>query len=199
MVERADMNLTVETDRGEIFVRVERKQVKNINLRVTKEGHVKVSVHPNVPLGYIADFVRRQEDFIERAKKRWEAKRIHLETIEKQVKSKAYRENALCLCKEVNERVYALFLHHGYIVPKADIKLRSMTSRWGSCQPRTGCITINLQLVGGPIEFLEYVLIHEYAHFIEANHSRNFHAVVEKVLPHWKEVKEQMQSYFYAT
>lgn len=41
------------------------------------------------------------------------------------------------------------------------VTLRIMTSRWGSCTPKTGRIRLNLQLGLMDPRFLEYVLVHE--------------------------------------
>ncbi len=67
-----------------------------------------------------------------------------------------------------------------------EIKFRQMTSRWGSCTPDKNKMTFNYALIAAPIECIEYVVVHEYAHFIEQNHSKRFYAVVEKILPDYK-------------
>lgn len=63
------------------------------------------------------------------------------------------------------------------------LKIRLMKTRWGSCNIRTGGITLNLLLVCWPIECLEYVIVHELTHLLEANHSKRFHALVQSFLP----------------
>lgn len=47
------------------------------------------------------------------------------------------------------------------------VTLRIMTSRWGSCTPKTGRIRLNLQLGLMDPRFLEYVLVHEMTHLWE--------------------------------
>ena len=66
------------------------------------------------------------------------------------------------------------------------IKFRQMTSRWGSCTPDKNKMTFNYALFAAPVKCIEYVVVHEYAHFIEANHSKRFYVVVERVLPDYK-------------
>lgn len=73
-----------------------------------------------------------------------------------------------------------------YSIPSPSLRLRSMSSRWGSCQPRTGIVTLNKRLLHAPQECIEYVVVHELAHFVHADHSPAFHAVVTKMLPDWK-------------
>ena len=67
------------------------------------------------------------------------------------------------------------------------LRFRRMSSRWGSCQPRTGIVTLNKRLLHAPMPCIEYIIVHELAHFVEANHSPAFHAVVTEVMPDWKE------------
>ena len=70
-----------------------------------------------------------------------------------------------------------------------------MTSRWGSCIPSRCKITINKNLIYSPFECLEYVVLHEVAHLIEANHSKNFYAIIEKVMPDWKTRKKLLNNF----
>ncbi len=72
-------------------------------------------------------------------------------------------------------------------VPHARITVKDMKSRWGSCMPAAGQITLNKQLLKADPECIEYVIVHEYAHFLHPDHSPAFHAFVGSVLPDWKE------------
>ena len=51
-------------------------------------------------------------------------------------------------------------------------------SQWGSCTPTTGEIRISNRLAAYPPWVLDYVLVHELAHLVEANHSPAFNALV---------------------
>ena len=73
-----------------------------------------------------------------------------------------------------------------YNIQKPDIAIRTMSSRWGSCIPSKNKITINKKLVYSPFECLEYVVLHELAHLVEANHSKKFYNIIENVMPDWK-------------
>ena len=62
--------------------------------------------------------------------------------------------------------------------------------------PLKEIITMNTRLLLGPTEFAHYVMVHEFAHFIEANHSSRFYKVMSDVLPNWKQVKAEMRAYY---
>lgn len=55
-----------ELEAGLALIRftLERKEVKNINLRVQPDGEIKVSAHPDVPYRQIQDFVEGKSDWI---------------------------------------------------------------------------------------------------------------------------------------
>lgn len=77
-----------------------------------------------------------------------------------------------------------------FSLTKPSLTIREMTTRWGSCIPAKSKITINKRLIDMPIDCLEYVVLHEVSHLIEANHSKNFYALIESQMPDWKERKK---------
>lgn len=62
------------------------------------------------------------------------------------------------------------------------VRLRSQSSRWGSCSS-SGSINYNWRLILAPPFVLDYVAAHEVAHLVEMNHSPAFWATVERTLP----------------
>lgn len=72
--------------------------------------------------------------------------------------------------------------------------IRSMTSRFGSCNVALKRICLNLILIQKPIDCLEYVLVHELVHLHEANHSKRFYALMDKYLPNWRDLKIKLKN-----
>lgn len=58
------------------------------------------------------------------------------------------------------------------------LAFRDMKSRWGSCCKATGHITLNIQMMRLPQHLIDYLIIHELCHLVEANHGRHFHELV---------------------
>ena len=69
-----------------------------------------------------------------------------------------------------------------------------MKTRWGSCNIRTKHIWLNLVLIKKPIECLEYVLVHEMVHLLEASHNKRFHQLMDHFMPEWQTHKKTLNS-----
>lgn len=67
-----------------------------------------------------------------------------------------------------------------------------MTTKWGTCNPTSKKIWLNLQLAKKPIECLEYVIIHELAHLKVHNHGPEFTAILDQYMPYWREHKRRL-------
>ena len=78
-------------------------------------------------------------------------------------------------------------------VTPGKLAYRNMKSRWGSCQPSTGRICINVRLALYPPQCLEYVVVHELAHLIVRGHGPEFHAVLDRYLPTWRDAKKLLR------
>lgn len=64
--------------------------------------------------------------------------------------------------------------------------IKSMKTRWGSCNPRARRIWLNLQLIHKPKACLESVLVHELVHLLEPSHNSRFYALMTQFLPEWR-------------
>ncbi len=83
-----------------------------------------------------------------------------------------------------------------YNLKMPQMQVRKMRSRWGSCIPSKGKICLNISLMNVPTACMEYVVLHELTHFIEANHSKNFYFIVEKYMPDWKHRRQVLNKEF---
>ena len=70
---------------------------------------------------------------------------------------------------------------------------RNMTSRWGSCNTKTGRICINIRLALYPPECLEYVVVHELCHLRVSGHGADFWQLVGMCLPNYKQLRAKLR------
>ncbi|MBO5414167.1 MAG: M48 family metallopeptidase [Bacilli bacterium] len=78
-------------------------------------------------------------------------------------------------------------------IPYPDLKIRKMSSRWGVCNTKLITVTLNLELIKRDTKYLDYVIMHELSHLIEANHSPDFWEIVEKNCPDYKKIRKEMK------
>lgn len=79
-----------------------------------------------------------------------------------------------------------------YNVAPAKITIRDMRSRWGSCS-RKGNISLNLQLIKLNENCIRQVIIHEMCHLVYFNHQAGFYALMEEMMPDWKNWKKELR------
>jgi hypothetical protein len=88
-------------------------------------------------------------------------------------------------------RLLELAAAHGLTV--ARVSIRDQRSRWGSCSAR-GAIALNYRLIQMPPYVREYVMVHELAHLVHANHSRRFWRAVERMCPEFRVAERWLKS-----
>jgi predicted metal-dependent hydrolase len=67
-----------------------------------------------------------------------------------------------------------------------------MITRWGTCNPKTQKIWLNLQLAKKTPECLEYIILHELIHLLEKRHNERFISFMDKYMPMWREIKSTL-------
>ena len=241
MQKNKDKNVFCDILLSEQPIRYElcRKQVKNLNLRVRRDGSVFVSASPRVPISQIEAFLQSKSRWILRAvemakqacnskgeqsyeegdrfrllgeeyslhwlcgkgpsvlkmgdelfltvsnKESDEAKKRTLTAYRDLV----FRQTIMDIC----QKRYQGFAVYGISFPT--VRFRNMRARWGSCCPRDGILTFNKRLAAYPVCCIEYVVVHEFVHFLQPDHSVRFYEWLQKMLPDWKERKAQLDSF----
>lgn len=172
-----------------IEVRLQRKKVKNLNLRIARDGdHVDASAPAWMSPADVADFVHRKHDWIEAQMERVSATPMAQA-------SQASKDEVAQWRAVVQACVPALVAAWEPImgVKAGQLAYRNMTSRWGSCQPSTGRICINVRLALYPPECLEYVVVHELCHLLERGHGPRFHQLMDNFMPDWKQRRDKLR------
>lgn len=103
--------------------------------------------------------------------------------------------------QKLRDKVYEMFEYYVPMFEKKGVKapdevaFRTMSSRWGVCSPSARKITFNYNLFEAPEELIAYIVVHEMAHFLEANHSDRFWAHVKDVMPDYKARRKLLRDY----
>lgn len=77
-------------------------------------------------------------------------------------------------------------------VAVAEVRIRRMKTRWGTCIAHARRIWVNLELVKKPPACLEYILVHEMVHLIERRHDEHFCSLMDTLMPSWRLHREEL-------
>jgi len=90
------------------------------------------------------------------------------------------------------------------IVPKAkaiakqlgvayhNINILDLKYRWGSCTPKDN-IHFNWRIIKAPMTVIEYIIVHELTHLLEANHTPEFWNRVAVMQPNFSKAKNWLK------
>ena len=195
-----------------LVLQVTRKAIKNMYLRIKPpQGDIVVSAPLQMTDGQIERFARERRSWILAQQQRIREARQRLADTAADGASRGgepvgfihdaaswwtpeRRERA---ASAIDARLPALVEHWSAVIGKrpTHITLRAMTTRWGSCTPRTGRIRLNLQLGLLPPQYLEYVLVHEMTHLWASGHGAEFQRRMTQYLPDWRRLRRELNRY----
>ncbi len=173
-----------------IPVEVERKRVRRLNLRVRADGSAHLSVPARCSLAEAQRFLDAHEVWLRNHIRRREARATApddglvplwgalVPLPAGTAADELYRTELAARLPEVVARMEPVLG-----VRAAGWQLRAMSTRWGSCTPRTARIRVNVRLAAYPPTCLDYVVAHELTHLLEPSHSERFHALLARAYP----------------
>lgn len=160
-----------------VAYRVIRSRRRSTAIEITPQGEVLVRCPLRLPDREIQSLVQSRMPWILR----------HLAKLPMKPQETLTPAQMNSLREKTHEAVrYALLTYAPQIgVSYGDVHIRCQKTRWGSCSAR-GNLNFNCLLALAPPEVLEYVVVHELCHRKEMNHSPQFWAEVERVLPNYR-------------
>lgn len=72
--------------------------------------------------------------------------------------------------------------------------IRSMKTKWGSCNAAKGIVWLNSSLAKKPIGMIDYVILHELAHLVSPRHDQKFTAVLDREMPRWRTIRQELNA-----
>jgi predicted metal-dependent hydrolase len=79
-------------------------------------------------------------------------------------------------------------------VDVTEVKIVNIRYRWGSCTLKNN-VTLNWRLIKAPMFVIDYVIVHELAHLIEANHTPRFWNIVRTQAPTMEKAKAWLKEH----
>ena len=175
---------------AELVIPVTYKRMRSIRLRVcAPAGDVQVSAPRGMRRAVIQQFVEAKLPWI----------RAHQEKIRSRPAPRVWQPFDAATQKQLQAQLHEQLppmikrYEQALGVSVASYNLRHMKTRWGSCHPRKRHICFNLELAKYPVALLEYVVAHELAHLRVAAHNHRFYALLDEVMPDWRERKKGLR------
>lgn len=144
----------------EVTIRRSARRTKTVSARLRPDGVLEVQAPATMADSDLAPIIEQLKERLTR----------------RQSATTATSDEALAARAEALNATY----FKGRLVWQSVRWVSNQQQRWGSCTPANGSIRISDRLQRVPPWVLDYVLVHEMAHLIEANHSRAFWALVAR-------------------
>jgi predicted metal-dependent hydrolase len=74
-------------------------------------------------------------------------------------------------------------------VDAGEFRIKRMRTKWGTCSVRARRIWLNVEIARRPQRCVEYLLVHELVHLLEAKHGPKFVAIMDQHLPSWRRLR----------
>ncbi len=181
------MKKIISTEKGDIEYSLNiSKRARVVRLAVYHDGILKVTIPHKVS-------EKKAEEFILQ-KSKWIVDRIEyfknnprkiIKHTKEEIKEYKEKANAIVLSRL---DYWNTFYNFNY----KKITIKNVKSRWGSCS-RTGNLNFSYKLALLPEELIDYIIVHELCHLGEMNHSVKFWNLVEKTIPHHKELRKKLK------
>ena len=195
----------------EFEIKESKKAVKYLRLKVSQSGEISLSIPLRTKENHILEFLEKNLEWLRKTSAKIKAKNsaknenqveflggsyeliidkkasgVSIELFSIKAASKAdFRRFCDQKAKELLNASIARFAPL-IARPINHISFKHMRTRWGSCNKAKGYINLNLDLITKKKEFIEYVVLHELAHLVYANHSKDFYALISKHMPDYK-------------
>ena len=161
-----------------IPVVVVRKRIRRINLRVTAEGVVRLSIPAyRATLHDGEAFLLQKLDWVRKTCAKMLARpRVVQEPIG--------ADEIEALRRTLDELTASWTVRLGEAA--VSWGLRKVKTYWGRCNWRKRQIAYNVELARAPRELVEYVVVHELTHLQVHDHGPRFRALMDARLPGWE-------------
>lgn len=180
---------------GGIEVEVERRRVRNLNLRVRPDGSAHLSIPARATLDDARRFLAAHEAWLVASVRRRTGEAAPDDGLVPLWGQLVPRQDGLSddelYRAELERRLpgVARRMEAATGLRASAWQLRAMTSRWGSCTPGTARVRVNVRLAAYPPECLDYVVAHELTHLAEPSHNERFHELLGRAFPNEREAR----------
>lgn len=154
---------------------------RKLTLTVTATGEVRLSMPPRTSWFLAEDFLSRSSEWIQQ----------NLPAV-----AAVRRGPTPAQRREARKLIMAKLAQWQPQFAKApsSVRIANQSTRWGSASGR-GTLSFNWRVIELPEPLIDYLIVHELAHLIEANHGSHFWGIVEDALPDYKVLQRRLKAF----
>lgn len=210
--------MTYQIDGETYEVIIEKKNNKNLYIRVKEDLSILVTTNYLTTKHQIIDILDKNESYLRKMinkRKQELEKQSHVYYLGTQYdlvisnmfkdvevyNNKIYARDSKAFDKWRKKEIEKIFSNHLEMmynrfsekIPYPNLRIRIMKTRWGVCNIKSKTVTLNSKLIEYNLEALDYVIVHELSHLIHFNHSTNFWKLVEKYIPNYRKIRNYLK------
>ena len=162
---------------------------KTVSVEIRPDGSVLVRAPYRMSQARIRAFLDARRDWIEKHRAAMAERQRSLQQVEPLTAAELDT-----MAKQAKTVLKSRVEHFAPIVGVSygRITIRRQRTRWGSCSSR-GNLNFNCLLMLTPTRVQDYVVVHELCHRKHMNHSPQFWAEVERVMPDWRDSRRWLR------
>lgn len=167
------------------IIYIKSKKSKYYSIKIDNNEDIIVTI-PRLGNKVFADkFLKQKKDWIDKKIEQKKDKPINLSNKTKE----DYKKNKETALFEIQEIIKNLNIDIKY----KKIYIKDQKTIWGSCSSNKN-LNFNYKIIYIPKELREYIVVHEFCHLKEMNHSKKFWKEVENTIPDYKEKRKTLKN-----
>ena len=168
------------------------RRTSRLSIRIVRNGDVHVSVPIGMSNKEVEAFISSHQNWIEEAKKKTDERQKQRTAFFNQIpmRTKVQKVEATERVRMLVEPMIERYAKVMGVKPSI-VSYKPMVSRWGVCNVKKCSICFSTYLLLLPDWCVEHVVVHEFCHLLEPSHNANFHALMDKFYPRWREARKE--------
>lgn len=160
-------------------IKIIRSHRKTISIEVKSDGQIIVRAPLFCSKFRINAFLKEKQNWIDNTLKKIKEAKKYSEPLSKSECDALYKKAQEILPKKVQHFANVMGVNYN------GVKITSATKRFGSCSGKNS-LCFSRYLMQYDDDLIDYVVVHELAHTVHHNHSKEFYGLVEKHIPDYK-------------
>lgn len=167
-------------------IKIIRSSRRSISLSVSNSGEIIIKAPRYFPESDIELFVQHHSKWIEKQRDIIKSRNLKY--------PEPNESQRLLLIQKAKDELPQRTAYYANIMglSPSGIKITGARTRFGSCSYKNS-ICYSWRLMQYPSAAIDYVIVHELAHIVHKNHSKDFYSLIASILPDYKERRELLK------